>query len=76
MLRSWKPHVLVSDIEMPGEDGYSLIRKVRELGGSDGGQTPGSCADRLRTSRGSSVFALGRLQHARGEAGGSGGAPA
>src|SRR5207244_3344736 len=40
MLRSWKPHVLVSDIEMPGEDGYSLIRKVRELGGSDGGQIP------------------------------------
>jgi CheY-like chemotaxis protein len=40
MLRSWKPHVLVSDIEMPGEDGYSLIRKVRELAGSDGGQIP------------------------------------
>jgi CheY-like chemotaxis protein len=39
-LRSWKPHVLVSDIEMPGEDGYSLIRKVRELAGSDGGQIP------------------------------------
>jgi CheY-like chemotaxis protein/anti-sigma regulatory factor (Ser/Thr protein kinase) len=39
-LRSWKPHVLVSDIEMPGEDGYSLIRKVRELGGPDGGQIP------------------------------------
>jgi PAS domain S-box-containing protein len=39
-LRSWKPHLLVSDIEMPGEDGYSLIRKVRELGGSDGGQIP------------------------------------
>ena len=40
LLRLWKPHVLVSDIEMPGEDGYSLIRKVRELGGSDGGQIP------------------------------------
>src|SRR4029453_18079252 len=40
MLRSWKPHVLVSDIEMPGEDGYSLIHKVRELSGSEGGQTP------------------------------------
>jgi len=40
MLRSWKPHVLVSDIEMPGEDGYSLIRKVRGLAGSDGGQIP------------------------------------
>ena len=39
-LRSWKPHVLVSDIEMPGEDGYSLIRKIRELAGSDGGQIP------------------------------------
>jgi len=39
-LRSWKPHVLVSDIEMPGEDGYALIRKVRELAGSDGGQIP------------------------------------
>lgn len=24
------PHVLVSDIGMPGEDGYSLIRKIRE----------------------------------------------
>jgi PAS domain S-box-containing protein len=39
-VRSWKPHVLVSDIEMPGEDGYSLIRKVRELAGSEGGQIP------------------------------------
>ncbi|HET9532120.1 MAG TPA: ATP-binding protein [Blastocatellia bacterium] len=28
-----KPDLLLSDIEMPGEDGYSLIRKVRLLGG-------------------------------------------
>lgn len=28
-LREWRPDVLVSDIEMPGEDGYSLIRRVR-----------------------------------------------
>ena len=40
VLRIWKPHVLVSDIEMPGEDGYSFIRKVREMGGADGGQIP------------------------------------
>jgi CheY-like chemotaxis protein len=40
VLQSWKPHVLVSDIEMPGEDGYSFIRKVREMVGSDGGQIP------------------------------------
>ncbi len=28
-LQEWKPDVLVSDIGMPEEDGYSLIRKVR-----------------------------------------------
>src|SRR5207248_2129001 len=26
VLSQWRPHVLVSDIEMPGEDGYSLIK--------------------------------------------------
>jgi CheY-like chemotaxis protein/anti-sigma regulatory factor (Ser/Thr protein kinase) len=40
VVRSWRPHLLISDIEMPGEDGYALIRKVRALGASDGGQTP------------------------------------
>jgi signal transduction histidine kinase/ActR/RegA family two-component response regulator len=37
-LPTWKPHVLVSDIGMPDEDGYALIRKIRrrppELGGN------------------------------------------
>jgi signal transduction histidine kinase/ActR/RegA family two-component response regulator len=40
LLRAWRPHVLISDIEMPGEDGYSLIRKVRALPPADGGDTP------------------------------------
>lgn len=47
--------MLVSDIEMPGEDGYSLIRKVRARGVDDGGRTPaialsayGRPQDRLR----------------------------
>ena len=31
ILESWRPDVLVSDIEMPDEDGYTLIRKMREL---------------------------------------------
>jgi CheY-like chemotaxis protein len=35
-----KPDVLVSDIGMPGEDGYALIRKVRALGPDRGGQVP------------------------------------
>ena len=29
LLDEWKPDLLISDIEMPGEDGYSLIRKIR-----------------------------------------------
>jgi PAS domain S-box-containing protein len=39
-LRRVRPHVLVSDIAMPGEDGYALIRRVRALPAADGGQTP------------------------------------
>ncbi len=35
-----KADVLVSDIGMPGEDGYTLIRKVRALCAEQGGQIP------------------------------------
>jgi signal transduction histidine kinase/DNA-binding response OmpR family regulator len=28
--RAWKPHLLVSDIGMPNEDGYALISKLRK----------------------------------------------
>ncbi len=31
LLGEWKPDVIVSDIEMPDEDGYELMRKVRRL---------------------------------------------
>ena len=40
MHERFKPHVLVSDIGMPEEDGYQLIRKLRTLPGDRGGQTP------------------------------------
>jgi PAS domain S-box-containing protein len=40
LLRQWRPNVLISDIEMPEEDGYSLIRKVRALAAEQGGRTP------------------------------------
>lgn len=37
LLSEWKPDVIVSDIEMPGEDGYELIRKVRRSEAKRGG---------------------------------------
>ncbi len=35
-----RPDVLISDIGMPDEDGYTLIRKVRALPAERGGHTP------------------------------------
>ena len=29
MLRTWSPNLIVSDLAMPGEDGYAFIRRVR-----------------------------------------------
>jgi signal transduction histidine kinase/CheY-like chemotaxis protein len=50
-----RPDVLICDIEMPGEDGYSLVRRVRGLAADDGGAVPavavtayGRAEDRLR----------------------------
>src|SRR5262245_26854130 len=55
VLQQWRPDVLISDIEMPGEDGYALVRKVRALDAQRGGKTPavaltayGRVEDRLR----------------------------
>jgi PAS domain S-box-containing protein len=39
-LISRRPDVLVADIEMPGEDGYTLINRVRSLPARNGGATP------------------------------------
>jgi CheY-like chemotaxis protein len=56
VLNEWNPDVIVSDIEMPDEDGYELIRKVRQLEAENGGRTVpavaltayGRVEDRLR----------------------------
>ena len=39
-LVEWKPDVILSDIAMPEEDGYSFIGKVRALSREQGGETP------------------------------------
>ena len=53
-----RPDVILSDLEMPGEDGYSLIRKVRERSPERGGTIPAAALtayarteDRLHTLR-------------------------
>ncbi|MBD2297487.1 ATP-binding protein [Nostoc sp. FACHB-190] len=40
MIAQWQPDVLVSDIGMPGEDGYSLIRQLRSQPPAQGGKIP------------------------------------
>jgi PAS domain S-box-containing protein len=40
MIGSFRPDVLVSDIGMADEDGYSFVRRVRALPAADGGDTP------------------------------------
>jgi CheY-like chemotaxis protein len=39
-VRLWRPHLIVSDIGMPGEDEYSLLQHVRALDPKAGGRTP------------------------------------
>ncbi|HVQ39816.1 MAG TPA: response regulator [Pyrinomonadaceae bacterium] len=39
-IRDWKPDLLVSDIGMPNEDGYSLIGKMRKMKSKRARQTP------------------------------------
>ncbi len=40
MLREQPPHVLISDIGLPGMDGYEFLRQVRKLPSGEGGRTP------------------------------------
>ncbi len=58
ILQEWRPAVLVSDIEMPGLDGYTLVRQVRALNPDQGGKTPAAALsaydrpeDRVRSLR-------------------------
>jgi signal transduction histidine kinase/DNA-binding response OmpR family regulator len=39
-IQEWKPDLLVSDIGMPNEDGYDLVKKMRKLRSKRARQTP------------------------------------
>lgn len=40
VVSEWRPDVIVSDVAMPEEDGYSFIKKLRDLSPEQGGATP------------------------------------
>jgi CheY-like chemotaxis protein len=55
VLEDWRADVLVTDLEMPGEDGVSLLRRARRAGMHDGRRLPalaltayGRTEDRVR----------------------------
>jgi PAS domain S-box-containing protein len=60
-----RPDILISDLGMPDEDGYSLISKIRALPAEQGGQIPAAALtayaraeDRLRVLRSGFQFHL------------------
>jgi signal transduction histidine kinase/ActR/RegA family two-component response regulator len=50
MLDAWKPDVLISDIAMPEEDGYVLIRKIRARGPEKSGNIPAAALTAYATT--------------------------
>ena len=50
-LRTARPDVLVSDIGMPGEDGYSLLRRIRQGRRSNSSRSPRSPSRRMPAKR-------------------------
>lgn len=40
VLATFRPQLLLSDIAMPGEDGFALIAKLRKRSPADGGRIP------------------------------------
>ena len=64
-LEQHKPDILITDLGMPGEDGYSLIEKIRSLPPDRGGDIPAAALtayaraeDRMRVLRSGFQFHL------------------
>ena len=69
---SWAPTVLVSDIAMPDEDGYALIRRLRGARGGPRRPRAGARLHRAGPCRGSLACPGRWVRRLRGEAGRSG----
>ena len=48
-IEEFRPQVILSDIAMPGEDGFTFIEKVRSLGAERGGKVPAAAITALAT---------------------------
>jgi PAS domain S-box-containing protein len=60
-----RPAVLLSDIGLPGEDGYKLISRVRALGPADGGNVPAAAITAYaRSDDARRALAAGYQRHA------------
>lgn len=58
------PHVVISDIAMPGEDGYSFMRQLRSLPRERGGQIPAIALTAFSQQRDrDQAFAAGFTRH-------------
>jgi hypothetical protein len=65
LLRELRPTVLLSDIGLPGEDGLSMIRRVRALPAESGGRTPAAALTAYaRFEDGQRSLAAGFQRHA------------
>ncbi|HJP95484.1 MAG TPA: ATP-binding protein [Pyrinomonadaceae bacterium] len=63
-LAEWRPDVILSDIAMPDEDGYSFMRRVRSLPRDKGGETPAAALTAYaRDEDRSQAFAAGYQMH-------------
>jgi two-component system, chemotaxis family, CheB/CheR fusion protein len=51
VLEEYRPQVILSDIAMPGEDGFSFIQKVRRLAPEQGGRVPAAALSALASEQ-------------------------
>ena len=62
-LQRFRPHILISDIGMAQEDGYSFLRRVRALGPQSGGSTPALALTAYARPRSCRAIAVGFAAH-------------